>query len=176
MPGSASLVWMGKVTLCWTSGGLESSWGTPATCQFSRQKLKKQIYLEVLQFYPPLAAVVAPPNQNLMGTLDGQQHGRSLPDIQGLVWTWAFLSAEQRPEIRKVHRGGIHWKIHHPVYFDAMDGTLHWSEMWEYGFTYTQPSAEYVTEKMFLSLCFPLPICKSQILVPLTRTSGASFQ
>lgn len=61
MPVSASLVWMGEVTFCWTGGGFESSWCTPATCQFSRQKLKKKIYLEASQFPPALAAVQSKP-------------------------------------------------------------------------------------------------------------------
>lgn len=77
MPGSASLVWVGEVMLCWTGGGFESSWSTPATCQFSRQKFKKQIYLETLQFSLHLAAVVAPPNQNIMGTLDESNTGEA---------------------------------------------------------------------------------------------------
>lgn len=76
MPVSASLVWMGEVALCWTGGGFESSWCLPGTCQFSRQvKLKKQIYLEALQFPPLLAAVVVSPSQNLMGTLNGSNMG-----------------------------------------------------------------------------------------------------
>lgn len=95
--------------LCWAGGGFEGSCCTPATCQFSRQKLKKQIYMGALQFSPHLAAVVAPPNQNnIAGTLDEQQRGRSPPEEQSLVWTWMLLSAEQQPGIRKIHRGGIH--------------------------------------------------------------------
>lgn len=64
-----------------------------------------------------------------MGTLDGQQHGRNLPEKQGLVCTSALLSAEQQPEIRKVHRGGITEKYTTLCVLVPMDGRLHWSEV-----------------------------------------------
>lgn len=117
MPGSASLVWMGEIMLCWTGGAFESSYCTPATRQFSRQKLKKQIYLEALQFSPPSCSSCCNSQSKPHGhpwwaaTWEKPARETRLGLHLSTSVSWAAARNQESPQRWN------HWKIHHPVCF-----------------------------------------------------------